>query len=98
MKRRHGVTLFALALLIGAALLLLQRPLERPSPVRIGVLHSLSGAMAISERPLVDALRLAAEEINAEGGVLGRPLELVVADSRSDAAPTPLPQRRRRSG
>jgi urea transport system substrate-binding protein len=42
--------------------------------------------MAVSERPLVDAVRLATEEINAEGGLLGRPLELVVADGKSDSS------------
>ena len=55
-----------------------------PVAIRIGVLHSLSGTLAASEKPLVDALRLAAEEINDAGGLLGRPLELVVADGRSD--------------
>lgn len=56
-----------------------------PPPIRIGVLHSLSGTMAASERPLVDAVRLAVEEINAAGGLLGRPLEMVIADGKSDA-------------
>ncbi len=56
-----------------------------PLPIKIGVLHSLSGTMALSETPLVDAVRLAVEEINAQGGLLGRPLELVVADGKSDA-------------
>ncbi len=55
-------------------------------PLRIGVLHSLTGTMAASERPLVDAARLAVDEINAAGGLLGRPVEIVVADGRSDAA------------
>lgn len=59
---------------------------QAPPPIRIGVLHSLSGTMAVSEAPLVDAVRLAAEELNAAGGLLGRPIELVVADGRSDAA------------
>jgi len=53
-------------------------------PIRIGVLHSLSGTMAVSEKPLVDAVRLAVEEINARGGLLGRPVEMVVADGKSD--------------
>ncbi len=53
-------------------------------PIRIGVLHSLTGTMAVSERPLVDAVQLAVTEINARGGVLGRPLEMVVADGQSD--------------
>lgn len=53
-------------------------------PIRVGVLHALTGAMATSEQPLVDAVRLAVEELNAKGGLLGRPLELVVADTASD--------------
>jgi urea transport system substrate-binding protein len=53
-------------------------------PIRIGVLHSLSGSMAASERPLVDAVRLAVEEINADGGLLGRPVEIVLVDGASD--------------
>lgn len=52
--------------------------------IRIGVLHSLTGTMAVSEKPLVDAVRLAAEEINARGGLLGKSLEVVVADGKSD--------------
>jgi len=55
-------------------------------PIRIGVLHSLSGPMAASETPLISAYRLAIEEINARGGVLGRPLELEVRDGASDPA------------
>ncbi len=83
-QRRHMVLFgLSLAALLGAFLLL--RPTSAP-PIRIGVLHSLSGTMAVSERPLVDAVRLAVEEINAAGGLLGRPVEMVVADGRSDDA------------
>ena len=53
-------------------------------PIRIGVLHSLTGSMGRSEAPLVDGVRLAVEEINANGGLLGRTVEMVVVDSRSD--------------
>ncbi len=53
-------------------------------PIRIGVVYALSGVMAESERGLVDAVRLAVEEINASGGLLDRPLEMLVADSHSD--------------
>lgn len=54
--------------------------------VRIGVLHSLTGTMAASEAPLVDAMRLAVEEANQSGGVNGAQIEMVVEDCRSDAA------------
>ena len=53
-------------------------------PIRVGVLHSLSGTMAISETPVADATKLAIEELNQRGGLLGRPLQAVVADGRSD--------------
>jgi urea transport system substrate-binding protein len=53
-------------------------------PIRIGVLHSKTGTMAISERPVIDAVQFAVEEINAKGGVLGRPVEAVVVDGKSD--------------
>ena len=53
-------------------------------PIRVGVLHSLSGALAISERPLVDAIRMAIREINDQGGIFGRQIEPVVVDGASD--------------
>ncbi|PJF27073.1 MAG: urea ABC transporter substrate-binding protein, partial [Phototrophicales bacterium] len=53
-------------------------------PIRVGILHSLSGTMAISERAVVDATLLAIEEINAAGGVLGRQIEPLIVDGQSD--------------
>ena len=55
-----------------------------PDRVKIGVLHSLSGTMAISETSLRDVVLMAAEEINADGGVLGKKIEPVVLDPASD--------------
>jgi urea ABC transporter urea binding protein len=54
--------------------------------LKVGILHSLVGTMAASERPLVDAALLAIEEINAAGGLLGTAVEAVVADGRSEPA------------
>jgi urea transport system substrate-binding protein len=54
-------------------------------PIRIGVLHSLTGTMASSESSLVDAVLLAIAQVNAGGGLLGRPVEAVVKDGRSEA-------------
>ena len=54
------------------------------STIKIGVLHSLTGTMAISEKSLVDAVQMAVEEINDKGGISGRKIETVVADGRSD--------------
>jgi urea transport system substrate-binding protein len=53
-------------------------------PVKIGVLHSLSGTMAISEVSLRDVVLMAVEEINAKGGVMGRPIQPVVVDPASN--------------
>lgn len=76
-----GVLLTVLILLAGALLWL---PPKAPLPIRVGVVHALTGSMATSEQPLVDAVRLAVEELNAQGGLLGRPIELLVADSASN--------------
>ncbi len=52
--------------------------------VKVGVLHSLSGTMAISETSLRDILLFTFDEINASGGVLGKKIEPVVADGASN--------------
>lgn len=55
-------------------------------PVKVGVLQSLTGTMAISEVTVKNAELLAIEEINAKGGVLGRPVQAIVEDGASDPA------------
>ena len=52
--------------------------------IKVGVLHSLSGTMAISETVLKDTVLMAIDEINAQGGVLGKKLEPVVVDPASN--------------
>ena len=52
--------------------------------IKVGILHSLSGTMAISETSLKDTALMAINEINANGGVLGKKLEAVVVDPASD--------------
>lgn len=52
--------------------------------IKVGILHSLSGTMAISEVSVRDAELLAIEEINAKGGVLGKKIEAKVEDGASD--------------
>jgi urea transport system substrate-binding protein len=85
-----GFTLFGAALLVAS---LCFRPREGPpgthnlptgQPIRVGVLHSRTATMAISERPVIDAVLFAVDEINAQGGLLGRPVEAVLADGQSD--------------
>ncbi|MFA6162404.1 MAG: ABC transporter substrate-binding protein [Methylobacter sp.] len=85
--RKHHKILIALTLLAGLFITghMAWRHYSVVAPsIRIGVLHSLTGTMAVSETPLVDAVRLAVEEVNAQGGLLGRPVEMVVADGKSD--------------
>lgn len=52
--------------------------------VKLGLLHSLSGTIAIAEASLVDAEKMAIDEINAAGGVLGRKIEVIVEDGASE--------------
>jgi urea transport system substrate-binding protein len=53
--------------------------------IKIGILHSLSGTMTASERPLQELLVMMIEQQNARGGLLGRPIEPVIVNPRSDA-------------
>lgn len=55
-------------------------------PIVVGLLHSQTGPMAVSERSMIDAEVMALEEINRGGGLLGRPVRWVVADGASDNA------------
>ncbi len=54
------------------------------TPIKVGVLHSLSGTMAISETALKETALMTFAEINAKGGVMGRPIEPVVVDPASN--------------
>src|SRR5271154_653038 len=52
--------------------------------IKVGVLHSLSGTMAISETTLKDTVLMMVDDINKKGGLLGRKVEAVVVDPASD--------------
>ena len=54
------------------------------APIKIGVLHSLSGTMAISETTLKDTVLMLIDDLNKKGGLLGRPVQAVVVDPASD--------------
>jgi urea transport system substrate-binding protein len=62
------------------------RPTSAAGTVKVGVLHSLSGTMAISEVTVKNATLLAIDEINAKGGVMGEQIEPVIEDGGSDPA------------
>ncbi|MGH8761904.1 MAG: ABC transporter substrate-binding protein, partial [Nitrosospira sp.] len=87
MKTSHTMRIpliLLIVLLVGSAMIWRHYYSSARLSIRIGVLHSLSGVMAASEKPLVDALQLAIEEANAEGGINGREIEAVLVDCRSD--------------
>ncbi len=85
MDRRTVIKHFALT--AGAFAMGGLSPLVRAQsagPIKVGILHSLSGTMAISETSLKDVALMTIEEINAKGGVMGRKLEPVVVDPASN--------------
>ena len=71
-------------MLVAEAILSRSCLLMSTGPIKVGILHSLSGTMAISETSLKDVALMTIESINAKGGVLGRKLEPVVVDPASD--------------
>jgi len=68
-----------------AAALLTSRTAGAADPIKIGYPANLTGIQASLDGPMLNGAKLAASEINDAGGVLGRPIELVVYDSKSDA-------------
>ena len=83
MKRRGFFKTAAIAGVLMAAGIIGQVA-RAADTIKVGILHSLSGTMAISETTLKDTALMAIEEINAKGGVLGKKLEPVVVDPASN--------------
>ncbi|HET7525472.1 MAG TPA: urea ABC transporter substrate-binding protein [Burkholderiaceae bacterium] len=81
MKRRFALKALSAAVALSGAMSL---PVFAQETIKVGVLHSLSGTMAISETVLKDTILMAIDEINAGGGVLGKKLEPVVVDPASN--------------
>ncbi|NDY89641.1 urea ABC transporter substrate-binding protein [Ideonella sp. TBM-1] len=79
MTRRSLTALAAAAATFGLSSLA-----QAADTIKVGVLHSLSGTMAISETVLKDVALMTIEEINAAGGVMGKKLEAVVVDPASN--------------
>jgi len=78
---RNWTKMTALAGVLGAAVL---SPAHAADTIKVGILHSLSGTMAISETTLKDAMLMLIDEQNKKGGLLGKKLEAVVVDPASD--------------
>src|SRR5690606_28525221 len=76
----------ALALAIGLGLA--AGPAVAQEPIRIGALYNVTGGMSSLDGPSLRGAELAAKQINEGGGVLGRPLELIAIDTRTDQQET----------
>lgn len=76
--KKTSVTLGAIALAAGATVA------QAADTIKVGVLHSLSGTMAISETTLKDTVLMMVEEQNKTGGIMGKKLEAVVVDPASN--------------
>ncbi len=82
MKRR---TIVVTAILLFAVMaLVLGVSAQQPTTIKVGILHSLSGTMAISETTLKDTVLMMIDEQNKKGGLLGKKLEAVVVDPASN--------------
>jgi urea transport system substrate-binding protein len=74
----------AAASLTALAAVSLTAPVRAQDTIKVGILHSLSGTMAISETTLKDVMLMLIEEQNKKGGLLGKKLEAVVVDPASN--------------
>ena len=72
-----------LALMAAVSLGSASQALAQEDPIKVGILHSLSGTMAISESTLKDTVEMLIAQQNEQGGLLGRQLEAVVVDPAS---------------
>src|ERR1700674_2442913 len=73
-----------LAATAGLAMALAALPAKAQDTIKVGILHSLSGTMAISETTLKDVMLMLIDEQNKKGGLLGKKLEAVVVDPASN--------------
>jgi urea transport system substrate-binding protein len=83
MQRRNFVKMATLSMALAAAGIS-SFPALAADTIKVGILHSLSGTMAISETALKETALMTIAEINAKGGVLGKQLEPVVVDPASN--------------
>lgn len=85
-RRQRWLSAGVAAALVALSWFLADRLLIDRRPIVVGILHSQTGPIAVSERSMIDAEILALEEINRAGGLLGRPVRWVIADGASDPA------------
>ena len=82
MNKKITIVIIGLSLVIGGLFYIFTHKIK--TPIKVGLLHSLTGTMAISETAVVEATLMAIDELNQKGGILGRKIEALVTDGRSD--------------
>ena len=83
--KKISFNLINMKVLLSATLLTMSvQVVQAADTIKVGVLHSLSGTMAISETTLKDTVLMMIDEQNKKGGVLGKKLEAVVVDPASN--------------
>ncbi len=83
-----------IALTTSIACVTLSTALAAPEPIVLGAAFNLTGALASLDVPAYNGAKLAVQELNAKGGVLGRPLKLVVEDTATDLTRIPAAAKR----
>ena len=79
MQRKFGLRVLLPLLMACSAL-----PAVAQEPIKLGLLEDASGSFALATIPKIHATQLAVDEINAKGGILGRPIKLIAYDTQSD--------------
>src|SRR5438552_18879298 len=83
-RARWQLAAIVSAVVLAGLLSLGVQPVQAADPIKVGILHSLSGTMAISEAPIKEVVLMAIGEINKAGGVLGRKVEPIIEDPASN--------------
>jgi urea transport system substrate-binding protein len=85
-KKWYIITILSIIALCGICIIAWQVFIKiiPQKTIKVGIIHSLTGDLAISERPVSDATILAIKEINNAGGILGRKIEALLVDGKSD--------------
>lgn len=86
MKKKKYIALLTAIIMVGAIFTGCGKKSNNEETIKIGVLYSTTGAFSISEKPMVNAAKMAIDEINAKGGIKGKKIEPIYSDYNSDPA------------
>jgi len=85
-KKWYYVAIFVPLIIICGIIIWYKQSVNRADgEIKVGILHSLSGPMAAAEKYIVDTTLMAIDEINQEGGLLGKKIVPIIADGKSDS-------------